>query len=128
MNEICIDPNGTKGRYNLLYTRVLTALSGTDWGWTSNLLWKVYQTSLLSGATYAGGRWLSASIVDTLDQAQNRNLRVNTGQLASMPNEALRVEAGFLSFGCLREPAATVALERSLRLDPATNPRAAQAD
>jgi hypothetical protein len=50
-----------------------------------------------------------------LDRAQNHNLRVITGQLASMPNEALRVEAGFQSFGCLRDRAATVALERSLR-------------
>jgi hypothetical protein len=33
-------------------SRVLTALSGTDWGWNSNLLRKVYQTSLFSGATY----------------------------------------------------------------------------
>jgi hypothetical protein len=34
-------------------SRVLTALSGSDWGWNGDLLWKVYQTSLLSGATYA---------------------------------------------------------------------------
>jgi hypothetical protein len=34
-------------------SRMLMALSGSDWGWSSNLLWKVYQTSLLSGATYA---------------------------------------------------------------------------
>jgi hypothetical protein len=85
----------------------------------------------LSGATYAGGGWLpwlSATSVDTLDQAQNRNLRVITGQLASTPNKALRVEAGVQSFGCLRDRAAAVALERSLRLDPVTHPRAAQAN
>jgi hypothetical protein len=35
-------------------SRVLKALSGSD-GWTSDLFQKVYQTSLLSGATYAGG-------------------------------------------------------------------------
>jgi hypothetical protein len=39
-------------------SRVLTALSGSDWGWSSDLLRKVYQTSLLIGATYAGGGWL----------------------------------------------------------------------
>jgi hypothetical protein len=75
-------------------SRVLMALSGTDWGWTSNLLRKVYQTSLLSGAAYAGGGWLpwlSATCVDTLNRAQNRNLRVLTVQLASTPNKALRV-------------------------------------
>jgi hypothetical protein len=39
-------------------SRVLMALSGTDWGWNGDLLQKMYQTSLLSGATYAGGGWL----------------------------------------------------------------------
>jgi hypothetical protein len=91
----------------------------------------VNQTSLLSRATYAGGGWLlwlSASSVETLDRAQNRNLRIITGQLASTPTDALRVEAGFQSFGCLQDRAAAAALERSLRLEPATHPRAAQAD
>jgi hypothetical protein len=63
-----------------------------------------------------------------LDWAQNRNLRVITKQLASTPNEALRVEAGVQSFGYLRDHAAAVALERLLRLNPAAHPRAAQAD
>jgi hypothetical protein len=52
------------------------ALSGSDWGCSSNLLRKVYQTSFLSRATYAGGRWLPwlfASSVEMLDRAQNRN-------------------------------------------------------
>jgi hypothetical protein len=112
-------------------SQVLTALSGTDWGWNGYLLWKVYQTSLLSGTTYAGGGWLpglSATSVDMLDWAQNRNLRVITGQLASTPNEALRVEAGVQSFGCLQDRAAAVALERLLRLNPAAHARAPQAD
>jgi hypothetical protein len=91
----------------------------------------VYQTSLLSGATYDGGGWLpglSATSVDTLDWGQNRNLRDITAQVASTPNEALRVEAGVQSFGCLQDRAATVALERSLRLDPVAHPRASQAE
>jgi hypothetical protein len=112
-------------------SRVLMALSGSDWGWPSNLLRKVYQTSLLSRALYAGGGWLpwlSATSVESLDRTQNRNLRFNTGQLASTPTDALRVETRFQSFGCLRDRAAAAALERSLRLDPATHPRAKQAD
>jgi hypothetical protein len=103
-------------------SQMLTALSGSDWGWSSNLLRKVYQTSLLSGGTYAGGGWLpwlSAPSVETLDRAQNRNLRIITGQLASTPMDVLRVEARFQSFGCLRDRAAAAALERSLRLVPA---------
>jgi hypothetical protein len=110
-------------------SRMLTALSGSDWGWSSNLLRKVYQTSLLSGATYAGGGWipwLSASGVDKLNQAQNRNLRIITRQLASTPTDTLRVEARFQSFGCLYDRAAATALQRSLRLDPATHLRAVQ--
>jgi hypothetical protein len=50
--------NLTKG------SRVLTALSGTVWGWNGNLL---------NGATYAGGgwlAWLSATSVDMLNWAQ----------------------------------------------------------
>jgi hypothetical protein len=62
------------------------------------------------------------------DRAQNRNLRIITGQLALTPTNALRVEAGFQSFGCLRDQAAAAALERLLRLDPATHPRAVQAN
>jgi hypothetical protein len=53
----------------------------------------MYQTSLLSGATYAGGGWLpclSACSVDTLDRAQNRNLRIITRQLALTPTKALK--------------------------------------
>jgi hypothetical protein len=112
-------------------SQVLTAFSGTDWGWSGDLLRKVYQTSLLSRAAYAGGGWLpwlSTTSVDTLDWAQNHNLRVITGQLASTPNKALRVEAGVQSFSCLRDRSAAIVLERSLRLDPATHPWAAQAD
>jgi hypothetical protein len=66
---------------------MLMALSGSDWGWSS---W----TSLLSGATYAGGGWLpwlSATSVEMLNRAQDRCLRIITGQLASTPTDALRV-------------------------------------
>jgi hypothetical protein len=117
--------NLTKG------SRVLMALSGTDCCWHGDLLQKVHQTSLLSVATYAGGGWLpwlSATSVDMLDLAQNRNLKVITGQLALTPNKALRVEAGVQSFSCLRDHAATVALERLLRLDPVAHPKAAQVE
>jgi hypothetical protein len=113
----------TKGSWMLM------ALSGSDWGWSSNLLRKVYQTSLLSRANYAGGGWLpwlSASSVEMLDRAQNRNLRIITGQLVSTPTDALRVEAVFQSFSCLQDQAAVAALERSLGLDQATHPRAVQ--
>jgi hypothetical protein len=108
-------------------SRMLMALSRSNWGWCSDFLRKVYQTSLLSRTTYAGGGWLpwlSASSVETLDRAQNRCLRIITGQLALTPTDALRVEAGFQSFGCLRDRAVAAALERWLRLDPATHLRA----
>jgi hypothetical protein len=110
---------------------MLTGVSGSDWGWSSDLLRKVYQTSLLSGANYADGGWLpwlSVSSVETLNRAQNCNLRIIIGQLALIPTDALRVEAGFQSFSCLQDQAAAAALKRSLRPDPATHPRAVQAD
>jgi hypothetical protein len=87
-------------------SQMLMVLSGSNWGWSSDLLRKVYQTSLLSGAIYAGGGWLpwlSATSMETLNRAQNRNLRIITGQLESTPTDALRVKAGFQSFGCLQD-------------------------
>jgi hypothetical protein len=41
--------------------------------------------------------WMSTSALDTLELAQNRNLRGITGQLGSTPNEAQRLEAGVIS-------------------------------
>jgi hypothetical protein len=105
----------------------MLAMFGSDWGWDGNLLRKVYQTILLSRATYAGGGWLpflSTSALGILKRAQNRNLRGITGQLASMPNKALRLEAGVQSLGCLQDHAAALALKRSLRFNPAAYPRA----
>jgi hypothetical protein len=43
---------------------VLTALSGTDWGWTSDLLRKVYQTSLASNLLLlCCWRWMASVAV-----------------------------------------------------------------
>jgi hypothetical protein len=63
-----------------------------------------------------------------LNRAQNCNLRIVTGQLALTPTNALRVETGFQSFGCLQDQAAAAALEKLLRLDPVTHLRAIHAD
>jgi hypothetical protein len=67
-------------------------------------------------------------LVWILKRSQNRNLRIITGQLVLTPTDALRVEAGFQSFGCLQDRAAAAALERLLRLDPAIHPRVVKAD
>ena len=34
-------------------SQVLSSLAGTDWGWCSGLLTRVYETSILSSANYA---------------------------------------------------------------------------
>ena len=38
-------------------SQVLSALAGTDWGWSSDLLTRVYNVSILSSATYAAAAW-----------------------------------------------------------------------
>ena len=107
-------------------SRLLSAVSGREWGWHAPSLRRVYQALFLSKVRYGAAAWqpwLSDTSVSVLDRAQNRCLRAITGQYASTPVEALRLETGFPSIGCARRREAAVALERSLRL-PSSSLRA----
>ena len=107
--------------------RMLTALSGSDWGWKSDLLKKVFSAASQSGSDYCAAGWqpwLSVAGVKKLTQARNRCLRVITGQFSSSPEESLRLEVGIPSMETAVRRSAATAYEKSLRL-PADNPRAA---
>ena len=108
-------------------SQVLSALAGTDWGWSSDLLTRVYNVSILSSATYAAAAWqpwLSDSGYSALDRGQNRCLRSVTGMHKSTPVEALRLEAGADSFGTIAKRPAAIAYEyeKAMRLSDLSHP------
>ena len=105
--------------------RVLGALSNRDWGWSNWHLRRIYQATSLSILKYCAASWipwLAGNNLDRLEQAQNKCLRVISGQYSSTPIEALRAETDMPSVRTLRDRSAAEAWERSLRL-PASNPR-----
>ena len=106
-------------------SRLLTALSGREWGWDANLLRRVYQSIGLSAMRYCGPGWqpwLSRSNVEVLERAQQKCLRAITGMYSTTPVEALRLEGGFPAIAAVIKRDAALAMEKSLRLSP-TNPR-----
>lgn len=108
-------------------SRLLGALSGREWGWRGDHLRTIFHAVLSSVLHYGSAGWqpwLSDSAVGTLDRAQNKCLRLITGQHATTPIEALRCEAGVPSVRTSLRRRAALALEKSLRLQP-TNPRRA---
>merc|ERR1711873_54625 len=106
-------------------SQVLSALAGTDWGWSSDLLTRGYNVSILSSATYAAAAWqpwLSGSGYSALDRGQNRCLRSITGMHKSTPVEALRLEVGAESFRTTAKRSAAVAYEKAMRLPALSHP------
>lgn len=110
--------------------RVLGALSGHEWGWKRRQLRTVYLATSHSRMKYCAASWMpwaADSTLQRLEVAQNRCLRVITGQHSSTPTDSLRIETGIPSVRTLRDRSAAEAMERSLRL-PQSNPRKAVAE
>ena len=106
-------------------SRLLGAVSGREWGWHRDQLRRIYLAVLSSVLHYCSAGWqpwLSDSGVALLDRAQNKCLRLITGQHATTPIEALRMEAGVPAVRTTLRRKAALAYEKSLRLQPA-NPR-----
>ena len=105
--------------------RILGAVGNTSWGWKKHDLKRVYQSHILSVIHYAGGGWqpwLSNTNILKLETAQNRALRLITGQGMSSPVEALRAEAGIPSITTQIRRNCVHIREKALRL-PANHPR-----
>ena len=105
--------------------RLLGALAGRSWGQARAPMSRTCRALVRSVMDYCGAAWqpwLSNTSIEKLERAQNRSLRVVTGQLASTPVECLRLEAGVSSYSTIIKRNTLVAYERSLRL-PKSNPR-----
>ena len=101
--------------------KILASLAGKQWGWRKENLRRVYiatQRSVLDYAAAAWQPWLSATQLNKLEVAQNKALRLVTGQYSSTPTEALRIEAEVESYKTHSERIITIAAEKADRLPP----------
>ena len=106
-------------------TRILASLATKQWGWSRKSLVRVFKATIQSVLHYCGAGWqpwLAKSNLQILERAQNRALRVITGQLSDTPLECLRIEAEIMSVAVAVRRNCLIAWEKSARL-PQSNPR-----
>ena len=105
--------------------RTLAALGHTTWGWRKQHLNKVYHSIIKSRLDYAGPAW-QANLADcnrlSLDRAQNKALRLISGQFKDSPLPALRFETGIPSYQTHMDRNILKSREKALRL-PEEHPR-----
>jgi len=83
--------------------------------WKDNLRWVylAFQQSVINYAAPGRQLWLSISMLDKLEVAQNKALHIITEQYQSTPLEALRVEAGVESYLTVSKRKCSVSYERA---------------
>ena len=93
-------------------------LGAVEWGWRKKDLIRVYSTQVRPVLDYgapAWQPWLSASSVKLLETANNKALRMITGQSKDTPLPSIRAEAGVSSYSTIRKRTILTARERALR-------------
>ena len=106
-------------------SRMLLALSHSEYGWRKEHLVSVYNTFIMSKMDYSGPAWqpnLAVTQVAKLERVQNRALRLITGQFADCPLDALRLEAGVVSYETHIKRNVLRSREKALRSHP-SHPR-----
>ena len=86
---------------------------------------RVFLAFVRSTLDYCGAGWqpwLAPSSLGILVRAQNRALRIVTGQCRTTPVEALALEAGVPQYPTVRRRLCVTVYEKALRL-PAGHPR-----
>ena len=101
--------------------RILAALGSKEWGWRKDHLKKVYLTMQRSVLDYAAPAWqpfLSTTQAARLDVAQNRSLRLVTGQHANSPVESMHLELGIDSYSTHSNELTAISYKKALRPPP----------
>ena len=105
--------------------RIIGAVANTDWGWRKEDLLKIYTGHVSSVSDYAGFSWIPStakSHLERLERAQNKALRLVTGQYRSTRVEALRAECGLPSMKVHMDRLIVKSREKAIRL-PEDHPR-----
>ena len=98
---------------------MLSALANSNFGWRKQYLISVYQSMVLTKMSYAGPGWQgNTHHIGKLEVAQNRALRIVTGQFKDAPLESIRAESGVPSVKTQVARNLMISKEKALRLDP----------
>ena len=111
--------------------RVLASLTNKSFGWRKQHLTGVHQALQRSVMDYAASAYqpfLSATQLGFLEKAQNKSLRIITGQYSSTPEEALRAETGVPSYATHSRRLTAISYEKAMRLPPDHPRRSAAAN
>ena len=102
---------------------MLSALANSSFGWRKQNLVTVYHGMVKSKMDYAGPAWQGNTChIGKLDVAQNRALRIITGQFKDTPRETLRAESGVPSIKTHVDRNLLISKEKALR-NNANHPR-----
>ena len=101
--------------------KMLGALSHSEWGWPKDSLRRVYTSSIRPAIDYGSAAWqpwLSKTNMSAIESAQNKALRLISGQYRSSPVESLRKETGIPSYQTISNQSCIKAREKGLRCPP----------
>ena len=101
-------------------TRMLAALSHSEWGWKRDTLKCIYLSSIRSIFDYAAPGWqpwLSKSNINILERTQNKSLRLISGQYVASPTGSLNLETGVPTYSTIIKQRCIMAQEKGLRLE-----------
>ena len=89
--------------------RMLGAVANSEWGWRKKELTKIYNAQVRPVMDYGAAAWqpwICDTNVKSLERANQKALRMVTGQSVGTPVEAIRAEAGVPSYATEEEIAA----------------------
>ena len=96
---------------------MLSALAHNNYGWRKQYLVTVFHAMVSSKMHYAGPGWQGNTChLVKLDVAQNKALRIITGQFKDAPLEAIRAESGVPSVKTQVDRKLMISKEKALRL------------
>ena len=102
-------------------TKLLGALSHSEWGWRKDTLKSVYLTSIRSIMDYAGPGWqpwMKKDTVGILERAQNKALSRISGQFITSPIGSLNRETDIPTYATIIRRQCLKAQEKGLRMPP----------
>ena len=105
--------------------KLLACLASRAWGWRKHTLRRVFtatQRSIMDYAAAAWQPWCTKAQMDRLEVAQNKCLRLISGQYRNSHIDALRLATGIPSYATHSEQLIATAYEKGMRL-PEDHPR-----